>query len=413
MRVALVTAAFPPMKAGEAEHMYHLHAQLVRREIDVRVITSREWGPSDESARGVAAIVGAWSWRDALVLARALKAFRPDAVLLYYIGWIYHHHPMVTFLPTLCKRLFSSCRVATMFAYPEGSGGDQQGMGTRALRRVVSLWAGEPGGDYEFGTLLRDSDAVILMSELHRPQFAKHSADIDRKAVLVPPAPLLHMATGSTSLIRADIRARLGLPADAFVFAYFGFIYPAKGIETILQAFALVRKAHPRASLLMVGGELVRPNDPRPNYGQEMRGLSHAYGCGGSVHWTGGFATDSDEASRYLYAADAGVFGHDLGVAMNNSSFAALVAHRLPTVATYGPVLEPQLKDGDNVLLCPPKDPSAMAQAMDQLLRQPELRERLALGARQLADEWFSWEQGTERILRALGSGTKEEGCSR
>lgn len=402
MKVVLITAAFPPMKAGEAEHMHHLYAQLRQRGVTTSVVTSHGYGRIGYEAAEVSSAIKHWTWLDLLPLGQELQRIRPDAILLYYIGWIYHHHPMVTYLPTVAKRLLPQCRFVTMFAYPEGSGGDSMGIGARLGRKLVSKWAGEEGSDYEFGTLLRDSDRVVVMSDLHRPRFKEHYPDIDQKAVLVPPPPLLTRATGDKASIRREMRTRLGIAKEDFVFAYFGFIYPAKGIETILAAFASVCRTHPQARLLLIGGELTKPNDPRPQYGQEMRQLGEALGCRHAVHWTGGFATDSDDASRYLIAADAGVFGHDLGVAMNNSSFAALIAHGLPTVATKGEVVETPLKDRENVLLCPAKNPEAMAGAMRVVLEQAPVRSGLAAGATQLAGEWFSWDGATHRILQQL-----------
>lgn len=402
MKILLVTAAFPPMNAGEAEHMHHLHMQLRARGVQSFVLTSRGCDQMGYGADEVSPIIKHWSWLDLISLGQELRRRRPDAILLYYIGWIYHHHPMVTYLPTLAKRLLPQCRFVTMFAYPEGSGGEKVGFAARVGRKLASKWAGEEGGDYEFGTLLRDSDRVAVMSDLHRPRFATHYSAIDQKAVLIPPPPLLTIAMGDRTLIRQEVRTRLGLTPENFVFAYFGFIYPAKGLETILAAFASVHQTHPFVRLLMVGGELARPGDPRPRYGQEMRQLGDELGCGNAVHWTGGFATDSDAASRYLMSVDAGIFGHDLGVAMNNSSFAALVSHQLPTVATRGDALEMPLRHGENVWLCQAKDPKAMAAGMRTLLEQPALRHHLAEGATQLANEWFSWSGATERLMQTF-----------
>ena len=49
-----------------------------------------------------------------------------------------------------------------------------------------------------------------------------------------------------------------------------------------------------------------------------------------------------------------------------------------------------------------PKSPEAMAAAIKTLMDNPELRERLRKGALKLAQEWFSWESATERIIGAF-----------
>ncbi|HJX30061.1 MAG TPA: glycosyltransferase family 4 protein [Thermoanaerobaculia bacterium] len=48
-------------------------------------------------------------------------------------------------------------------------------------------------------------------------------------------------------------RATLGIPADAFVVASFGFVTPAKRIDVALRAFARLKREVPRAVYLLVG----------------------------------------------------------------------------------------------------------------------------------------------------------------
>jgi glycosyltransferase involved in cell wall biosynthesis len=286
-----------------------------------------------------------------------------------------------------------------------GCDNDKFSVVTRVVRRFIAKWATDQDVDYEFGTLIRDSDSVIVMSDGHRHVFASHYAPVGKKTIFVPPPPLLNMARGQDEEVRVKTRKAFGIEREDFLIAYFGYIYPPKGVETVLRAFHLVVRAHPHARLILIGGELGRECPERPAFGKEMRDLTRQLGCEEKVVWTGEFSTEGDEASRYLFAADAGVFGHDLGVAMNNSSFAALIAHGLPTVATQGTTVETPILPGDNVLLCPPKSPEAMAKALLSIIENQQLRNRLSKGSIKLATEWFSWEKATDRIIRVLTTG--------
>jgi glycosyltransferase involved in cell wall biosynthesis len=51
---------------------------------------------------------------------------------------------------------------------------------------------------------------------------------------------------------------------------------------------------------------------------------------------------------------------------------------------------------GDTGLVVPPRDPAAMAEACLQLLRDPQLRQRLGAGARTRALEFFTVEQAVD-----------------
>ena len=47
---------------------------------------------------------------------------------------------------------------------------------------------------------------------------------------------------------------RLGIPADAEVVAFFGFVHPVKGLRYLIEAVARLRRRHPRLHLLVLGG---------------------------------------------------------------------------------------------------------------------------------------------------------------
>jgi glycosyltransferase involved in cell wall biosynthesis len=88
-------------------------------------------------------------------------------------------------------------------------------------------------------------------------------------------------------------------------------------------------------------------------------------------------------------------------VCIHNSSFAAAVAHGLPVLTTRGETLEGAFVDRENVLLCPPRDPEALARLIETFLEEPKLQERLRTGALAMAREWFSWERAIERTMAA------------
>jgi len=51
----------------------------------------------------------------------------------------------------------------------------------------------------------------------------------------------------------AVTRAALGVPAGAPLLAHFGLVYPGKGLETLLEALAILRRSAPEARLVVVG----------------------------------------------------------------------------------------------------------------------------------------------------------------
>jgi hypothetical protein len=86
-----------------------------------------------------------------------------------YIGLMYKFHPMVTFLPTLSKRLFPNVPFVTRYESAfVGADPSKTGIVSRLFRKLMVQWAGGKDVAYSSGTLLRDSDAVIALCERHR-----------------------------------------------------------------------------------------------------------------------------------------------------------------------------------------------------------------------------------------------------
>ena len=140
----------------------------------------------------------------------------------------------------------------------------------------------------------------------------------------------------------------------------------------------------------------------RLHYLHELRELARQLRIADKIRWSGYYPTDSDEPSLILWGADACVLPFDKGVFLNNSSFGTAAAHGLPIVTTRGAMLEPPFIDQENVLLCPPKDSASLAAAIEQLIKSPELRQRLRVGALELELQWFSWESATIRTIEAF-----------
>jgi glycosyltransferase involved in cell wall biosynthesis len=76
----------------------------------------------------------------------------------------------------------------------------------------------------------------------------------------------------------------------------------------------------------------------------------------------------------------------------------------LPVVVTAVGGIAEQVIDGGTGLFVPQRDPEAMAAAMLELARRPELRRRLGQGGRQRAVQCYDAARQTRRIERVLWS---------
>jgi glycosyltransferase involved in cell wall biosynthesis len=256
------------------------------------------------------------------------------------------------------------------------------------------LWAGRSGTDYGYGTLLRDSDAITLFCETHREVLATQFAQVRDKCVTITQPATIKMSEEGGGQTRAKSRQQLGQQGGAPLLVYYGYIYPNKGIETLLESFRLIANTFDKARLLMLGGvnEVVLRATNRPNYLQELRELAKESGIAEKVIWTDYFPTESDEPSVLLRAADVCILPFDDGISMHRSTFGVVASHQLPVVTTRGRSLEAPFIDRANVMLCPPKDAQALSRAVTELLEDRALQERLRDGTRELAKKYFSWD---------------------
>ena len=395
----LVICMLPPTTLPEADHAFHIIQNLAEAGLTLDVLTAK--GSIDLSHPKITLfpIMERWNWREAGRLVRRIKQSKPDAILLYYLGPLYQEHPMMTFAATLAHAVAPQTPFVTLLPQFYGASPQKFGLSGRIVHKSVRTMLGR-NTHHGLGTLLRDSSRIIALSRPHLDAFAAALPQVAAKSVLIPP-PAIMMLAPDTQEARDAGRRQLGVSEELFLFAYFGYLYRGKGVDTLLRAFALVAARHDEARLAIIGS--ISPGEGGPEYHAMLRQLVTELGLGSKVIFTGKFDWDSTQGSVYLRAADACVLPFDVGTQLNNSSFAAAVTHGLPVVTTEGPMLEEPFVDGANVCLCPPQDPSAMAMAMLRVMEDAPLRRRLHDGALELAEEWFSWKGSTRRTIDTLG----------
>jgi polysaccharide biosynthesis protein PslF len=407
LRVLVISPTFPPTRSGGADYAFRLCQELAARGLDIHVVTTALPEVVRDPRFVVSPIMRRWSWSEMPRLLRAIRRFSPDVIDIHFHGRLYHDQPMITLLPGLLKRAARPPRIVTHVEYPTGVRPDRTLLTTRALRKAMVWWLGAAPVDWAYGALLTESDRLIVLSAVHRATLAERFEPASAKAVLIPPPPLMRLSPDRGGQARRETRRALGVADDECLLAYFGYLYPGKGVETLLQAMSLDGSRPGRtAKAVIIGGanEVVLRDLDRPNYPEELRRLAVALGVARRLTWTGYYASDSDIASRYLAAADVAVLPFGAGAYLNNSSIAAAAVHALPIVTTRGSDVEEAFRDGQNLLFVPPGDAPALAEAIRAVRGDAVLRERLRTGAADLAATWFSWEAALDRTIEVFES---------
>lgn len=206
-------------------------------------------------------------------------------------------------------------------------------------------------------------------------------------------------ATSGGSAVRDAVRREFGIPLDAPVAASIGRLEPEKGHPTLIEAWPIVHHHVPNAHLLIVGEGSER---------DRLEGLAHAHLraeiCCASVHFLG----RREDVPQILAATDVVVMP-SYREAQGLAIIEALAAHR-PVVASNVGGIPEMIVNGENGLLVPSHDPSALAAATAMILTDHALAARLAAAGHAMVHEKFSLEEMIRDIeaIYALAVGGDE-----
>lgn len=191
---------------------------------------------------------------------------------------------------------------------------------------------------------------------------------------------------------QAEARAALGLSPDASVLGFVGRIQPLKAPDVLVRALARMRRTGRHNSrpvqLLIAGGQ---SGDGNPQW---LHKLAAELGVADTVHF---LPPRSGAALAQVYrACDV------LGVPSHNETFGLVAleaqACGTPVVAADVGGLATAVQNKHSGILVDGHDPGAWAEALDPLLQDAELRQRLARGGPRHAAQ-FTWGQTAKSLL--------------
>lgn len=232
-------------------------------------------------------------------------------------------------------------------------------------RAVLHYHSGEAGDHLaRWGALvhpwLRVAHEIVVPSQYLREVFARHGYRVRVVRNVIDTARFAYRE-------RAPLRPRLLSVRN---------LEPHYSVETVIEAYALVKARFPDATLTVAG------------YGSEERKLRQRVAELGleDVRFVGRVEPENVPA---LYAAED-VFLNAAVVDNQPVSVLEAFASGLPVVSTGTGDVAAMVRHGEAGMLVPPRDPRAMADAVIALLQQPDRALALARRARAEA-ELYTW----------------------
>jgi glycosyltransferase involved in cell wall biosynthesis/SAM-dependent methyltransferase len=233
------------------------------------------------------------------------------------------------------------------------------------------------------------SGVIVNSTALQRDYAAWAGINPAEISVCANGIDMVGLPRGEAARLRAEIRARYSIPADAAVIVHVGRFSGEKGQMSLVKANAELRERLPGVPYYFI---LCGDGPTMP----EVQAFASAHSMSNVV-----FAGRTTEVRAFLAAADIFVMPSDFE-GMPNAMMEAM-AEGLPCVSSDRSGALDIARDRQEALYYPPRDVEALARHLELLIRHPD--QRLVLGRRaQVRMKEFSVARFVERFERLIDS---------
>jgi len=248
--------------------------------------------------------------------------------------------------------------------------------------------------------LLREADRVVASTPAEIAQFNwLYKVNTDRVITIPPGVDTSHFYP----IPKDEAREYIGAPSDKSMLLFVGRIEPLKGLETLLEAVALLvaRESRRRGCycLAVIGGDPDADPEEMSAEMARMKELRTVKGISDMVTFLG--KRDQDTLQYYYSAADIVI------VPSQYESFGLVALEAMacgtPVVASETGGLAFLVKHGETGYHVPTNDPAALAEKLELLLENQELRLNMGRMAADYA-RGYDWTTIADEIVELYES---------
>jgi len=186
---------------------------------------------------------------------------------------------------------------------------------------------------------------------------------------------------------KGQARATLGLPADERIVLQLGRMVPRKGVDTVIEAIALLHQQRLPARLVIVGGESAEPDPEKtPEIGR-LQALTRELGLQDRVIFAG---QRPRESLKYYYSA-ADVFVTTPWYEPFGITPLEAMACGTPVIGSNVGGIKFTVKDGETGYLVPPRNAGELSDRLAFLYRHPHLLHLFGRQAMRHVARQFTW----------------------
>ncbi len=379
--IVLVSDTYPPVIGGSELEAQRISVELIRRGHRVTVLTSggtpmppvREWVDPEGvpvkiltgSARGLSKNC-LFAWRVAAELWRERRNYQ----IVYFLMQGLH---LAAGLPV------ARAAGKTIVMKFGGSG-------------VISAMRRSYTGRLELAWLRKWAARLMVLNDGMMQEAADYGFPSEQMLWMPNPVNTEEFCP-ATKEEAAALRRDFDIPENAWVVIYVGRLAREKGLPALMRGFAIAAADSPEAMLALVGGGAMRG---------ELEGMARELRIEARVRFVG--RVESREVPRWLRASN--IFALTSPSEGFSCALAEAMSAGLASVTTRIPANEQLVECGVEGLAAPVDDEAAIAQALSQLFRDPEMRRRMGSAARKRIVENFSTAKVADRYEQLFAEAT-------
>ncbi len=370
MKVLVFTDYFPPHVGGGVEKAaYEISKMLVESDTEISVLTLNSRNAERfESMNGISVYRAAASDTSGYLrlqsrlsleaprlAVKICREFDPDVL---------HAHNIFFFTSLVAagaKRLVRKPLVVTMHLGPVNMLDGLVGRVTRAYERTIGRW------------ILRSGNQVIAVSKAVK----NHAINLgvpEGKVTVIPNG--VDLREFSPRANRSERKVKK--------IAFVGRLFPNKGVCYLVKAAPAILSKYPVEFVIVGDGPLRR----------EIEKMTDRLGIGKAfrfIRWTP-YITD--------VLSDCDIFVRPSLTEGMPLTILEAMACSLPVVATSVSGTPELIIDGVTGLLCPPKAPAGLSDAILALIGNPDEAARLGNNARKFVERYHSWREISDNTRR-------------
>jgi len=377
-KIALIAGIYLPDRCGVAHYTARLRSEL---SIETIVLTTVEAAKLNNDPT-VLGVVEDWNLQNLPALVQAIHQTKADILHIQHAAGTYGFDRAIFLLPIVLRTTgWHQPIITTIHEYGWWEW-QPKWIPPVFLEKLKQWGQHHQWWDREDGFLLTQSAAIITTNDEAEKVIVERlpTAKVHR----IPIGANIEVMQCETA--RQKLLDECGWSEDVIAIAFFGFLHPVKGLETLFSAFQRVVQQQPQARLILIGGveSLALRGEEAKQYWNKLESNISDLQLSDRVHMTG--YVPGDVASIYLAGADIGVLPFNHGVTLKSGSLLAMMAHQLPVIAARSTDPNPS----NFVKQIPSRDPDALSHALLKLIQDPSEHNRLSQQGYQFVQQ-FNW----------------------